>query len=215
MSTNSDVVSAEPSYRGLYIATVEQNNFAGTLHIGECRVRVNGMPGQTADVPSSSLPIAIFFRSQFNTQFGTFPIGATVVVSFQGGDPMAPIIEGRMLTSADKAEIAALFPEYESAYPNAYGWVDGKGTGFMVDSVGGTMKFIHKSGFNASVDSSGNVSIETPGDVSITNEGNTEVTTTGNVEVTATGDAKVEATGMLDLTSAVQIKLTAPMILEN
>lgn len=192
----------DSGFTGYHIATIESLVFTGSLNIGEAKIRI--LP-RHINIDADLLPVAIWFKTTTTNSFGTFKEGDVVVVEFQDGNN--PIIRGRMFTQGDKDAISAMFPEYESDYPNVHGWADGS-NGVMWNRATGEMKVISGSGTNFSVSSGGDLSGAIKGDLTATVDGDIAIEGKGS------GSIKTKNTLVVEVTTG-NLELKAPMIMEN
>ena len=91
-----------------------------------------------------------------STEVSVPEIGSEVEISFPSGNGYFPFYTGKWFNNP----VPDIFKEN---YPNRNGWVNSKGTHFIIDRQADTVEFKHSSGFLLKLDAKGNFTIKTPG----------------------------------------------------
>jgi hypothetical protein len=79
--------------------------------------------------------------------------GSKLYIVFPYGEVYYPFYKGSVIDSTTKVS------DFDTNYPNRYGWTDSKGNKFIIDKTAGTWEFTHFSGTKIKIDTSGNVSV--------------------------------------------------------
>jgi phage baseplate assembly protein gpV len=185
-----------------YLATVVDNN--DPLRFQRVKVTIPGLLEDSLENLPWLLPMHASLFGSGNTMgiFSVPPVGAQVVVHFQGNDILYGLILGSLPIKGSD-----LSPLTEN-YPYRYGFKDPSGNYFYVDTTAGstTVEFRHKSGTTINIADDGKVSVATPSSLNIS----VQQEATVNIQ----GNASVEVTGTLT-TKASNWNHTGPLLLQG
>jgi hypothetical protein len=206
----------------MYLATVTDT--ADPLQQQRIKVTVPGLlEGANESLPwVMPLHPSLFGTGATYGQFGVPPVGAKVIVYFQGDDLLYGVTVGTVpMQSAD------LGPLKEN-YPMRYGWRDPAANYFYVDTTPGatTVKFEHKSGTTIEIADNGTIAvfskmnvtvnvteqavIQTGKDATLYVMGNLSATVLGNAAVQVGGNLSASASGSGTLNFGGGLTTAAP-----
>lgn len=169
------------------------------------RVRIM-IIGKYEDIPEEAIPWAIpdvSFVGGSNGSFIVPEIDTYVRGYFDQGDIHKPVYDSIAFSTApyDPMNFENVI-EREEDYPNKIVFFETNQKDYLtLNKSSGELLFMHRSGFNITVDADGTLNINTgasldkSGDIIINCEGNVDMTVTGNVTVTAeNGDINIDST---------------------
>lgn len=190
------------------IARVVENN--DPLQLQRVKVVVPEMlEGNTDDLPWV-LPLHAH-AGGFGETYGMLhvpPIGAEVVVEFQGGRASYGLLLGSVPEKRSKLDPLL------ANYPNRRGWVDHQGNYFYIDTTEGQnqVELYHKSGTWVKILDSGEVQVFTQSNARIDVTGNADVNVAGTTNVVSQGNMTVQSHAKLTLQGNGGIEMRAPRI---
>lgn len=197
----------------LFIGVVEDNDDPEKLQRLKIRIKeVFGSEISTDDLPwSSPLRSPMFGAGNNLSNFCVPLVGTTVIVTFHNGNVYSPIYVGSLYGNNDR------LTDFETNYPNRYGFVDPNGSKLVVDTVDQTVlyhhvsdnkleifndtgaKYTHPSGTYIEILPNGKIVMVgvDDADITITNDLNIQAE---NINITANTDISISSGGNTDLT---------------
>jgi len=138
-----------------YVGTVMENN--DPLKLSRVKVRVTELHGTPSEIPDSCLP---WINQQpsisggGNSNFSIPEVGSTVKVEYPNSNVNFGYYSAGAITPSNRNT------NFDTNYPNAYGFSDSTGNVFKIDKVSKTMTITHSSGVTININSAGNISVD-------------------------------------------------------
>lgn len=190
---------------------------ADPLMFGRIKVEIDGLID--SDIPTERLPwvypqVPAFLGGQSGVGVMAIPkVGSEVEVIFPYGSIYFAKYTGSWVTSVTRPT------DFDTNYPDMYGFVDTKGNKFITDMVAGTTEYTHHSGTFFHIADNGDVTINSANKINLTatdsvtiNADSVTVQTTTTVTVNASTNVSITGSSNVLVSAGTKITLSTPVV---